>query len=154
MDQILNKVQHLNNMNRVPLKHADKKRQDIYDKSGGLCWYCGDELQKGWHADHFKPILRKSEIVRDYSDSQYSHKSVTTGESERPHLDVEENKVPSCPPCNLFKATFTIEAFRCEIQEQANRARKTSVNFRTAERFGLIEVKSVPVVFWFEKNGF
>ncbi|EPC3581060.1 HNH endonuclease, partial [Citrobacter braakii] len=29
--------------------------------------------------------------------------------------------------------------------------RSYSVNFRTAERFGLVEVVEKPVVFWFEK---
>ncbi|MGD1586410.1 HNH endonuclease, partial [Klebsiella pneumoniae subsp. pneumoniae] len=31
------------------------------------------------------------------------------------------------------------------------RGRKSSVNFRTAERFGLVEVVEKQVVFWFEK---
>ena len=32
----------------------NKKRQGIYDKSGGKCWYCGIELKKGWHMDHLQ----------------------------------------------------------------------------------------------------
>lgn len=67
-------------------------------------------------------------------------------------MDNEENKVPSCPPCNLFKSTFSVEGFRREIKEQVERARNSSVNFRTAERFGLIQTKDEPVVFWFEKQ--
>jgi len=130
----------------------NKKRQAIYDKSGGLCWYCGCELKKGWHQDHLEPIIRESVIVKDLSDSPYSHKYVNNGKSLNPHLDTVSNLVPSCPPCNLFKATFSIEGFRAEIQEQVERARTSSVNFRTAERFGLIIPKNEPVVFWFEKN--
>ena len=131
----------------------NKKRQAIFYKSGGRCWYCGCELQKGWHQDHLEPIIRVSELVRDHSNGQFSHKYVNTGDCRRPHLDTIDNLVPSCPPCNLFKSTFNVEAFRLEIQEQTDRARETSVNFRTAERFGLITVKKEPVVFWFESNG-
>lgn len=40
---------------------------------------------------------------------------------------------------------------RREIEKQIERARAYSVNFRTAERFGLVEVIEKPVVFWFEK---
>jgi hypothetical protein len=40
--------------------------------------------------------------------------------------------------------------FRQEVQRQAERARAYSVNFRTAERFGLIQEVVKPVVFWFE----
>lgn len=39
-----------------------------------------------------------------------------------------------------------------EIKKQTDRARKSSVNFRTSERFGLIELVDKPVVFWFEKH--
>lgn len=37
----------------------NKKRQAIWDKSNGHCWYCGCQLgEKGWHADHFEPVVR------------------------------------------------------------------------------------------------
>nr|WP_233341334.1 DNA Repair ATPase [Escherichia coli] len=39
---------------------------------------------------------------------------------------------------------------RKEISRRVERAVAYSVNFRTAERFGLIEVTEKPVVFWFE----
>jgi 5-methylcytosine-specific restriction endonuclease McrA len=130
----------------------NKKRQAIYDKSGGKCWYCGCELVKGWHADHVEPIIRDFDIVRDNSDSQFTHKTVNNGKSLNPHLDKLDNLVPSCAPCNLFKSTFSIEGFRMEISYQVERARKSSVNFRTAERFGQISIESKPIVFWFELN--
>lgn len=113
----------------------NKKRQEIWNKSGGKCWYCGCDLpEKGWHADHFEPVFRYN------------------GSFDRPERDNKENLVPACAPCNLFKSTFTIELFREQIENQIERGRRSSVNFRTAERFGLIEVTSNPVVFWFEEN--
>lgn len=112
----------------------NKERQQIFDKSDGHCWYCGCNLGKKWHKDHVIPVYRRY------------------GEIEKPELDTIDNLVPSCPPCNLFKGVFSIEEFRQEIQLQVDRCRKSSVNFRTAERFGLIKIVEKPVVFWFEEN--
>ena len=121
-----------------------KRRSSIWEKSGGRCWYCGAHLQeKGWHEDHLDPVLRMSV----YSGNG---KFEPTGEMQKPSNDCEDNKVPSCAPCNLFKSTLSVEEFRVELQKQIERARRSSVNFRTAERFGLISVEEKPVVFWFE----
>jgi hypothetical protein len=122
-----------------------KQRAFVFNKSGGLCWYCGCELpEKGWHADHFEAIRR----YKDFKITDEGIKHFTT--CENPHLDVIENMVPSCRPCNLFKSTFSIEEFRLELSYQVERARKYSVNFRAAERFGIIKIDSKPIEFWFE----
>ena len=131
-----------------------KQRGEVFAKSDGRCWYCGCELpEKGWHADHVEPVIRETIPVRDTSNSPYSHKLVQTGDCYKPERDTIENIVPACAPCNLFKATFTVDEFRRELEAQIERARRSSVNFRTAERFGLLEVTKAPVVFWFEKQG-
>ncbi|MBY8063567.1 HNH endonuclease [Vibrio fluvialis] len=132
-----------------------KKRQAIWDKSGGKCWYCGCELpEKGWHADHFEPVLRTLEIVpREQRKNPHMMEFRHDGGFDRPELDNKDNLVPSCAPCNLFKGTWSLEGFRRQLELQVERARNSSVNFRNAERFGLISVTSNPVVFWFEKNG-
>jgi len=115
-----------------------KQRNLVWNKSGGKCWYCGNGLlDKGWHADHFEPLYRDCGVSGDLY----------------PARDVIDNLVPSCVPCNLFKSVFTVEQFRYEIEQQILRARKSSVNFRTAERFGLIEIKPTTVIFWFEQQG-
>lgn len=127
-----------------------KQRQKVWAKSQGHCWYCGCTLpEKGWHADHVDPVFRDSELVRDEKGQS---KIIPTGTCWKPENDKLENMVPSCAPCNLFKSTFSVEQFRGEISEQINRARRSSVNFRTAERFGQITIKSEPVIFWFEKQ--
>jgi 5-methylcytosine-specific restriction endonuclease McrA len=125
---------------------SSKQRQQVWAKSEGHCWYCGSRLPKrGWHADHVEPVLRES-------DYQQGKGFVQTGDMQAAHRDTIENMVPACAPCNLFKATFTVEEFRREISLQAERGRERSVNFRTAERFGLIEVRQMPVVFWYERH--
>lgn len=129
---------------------SKKQRAELRQKFGGRCAYCGCELpMKGWHADHVEPALRKWEPGERRADG--TRRTVATGELWRPENDVIENLFPACAPCNLFKATFCIEVFREQIAAQAERARAYSVNFRTAERFGLIEVTEKPVVFWFEQ---
>lgn len=138
---------------------SKKDRQIVWNKSGGHCWYCGCVLpEKGWHGDHFKPVFREVERVRTSVSERkalggVTHKYQPTGNVTKPELDTIDNIVPSCAPCNLFKSVFTVEEFRTEIEAQVERARNTSVNFRTAERFGLIEVIDAPVVFWFELSG-
>lgn len=128
----------------------NKRRKAIWDKSGGHCWYCGTQLpEKGWHEDHFEPVYRETVYAKENGRAV----AKPTGNMLKAGRDTEDNKVPSCAPCNLFKSVFSVEEFRQEIQMQVERARKSSVNFRTAERFGLIKTNDDPVVFWFEANG-
>jgi hypothetical protein len=74
-----------------------------------------------------------------------------TGVLERPQNENLDNLFPACAPCNLLKSVYSLEGFRKEIGMQVERARKYSVNFRTAERFGMVQVVPVPVVFFFER---
>jgi len=116
---------------------VNKRRKNVFDKSGGRCWYCGTDLRSGkWHVDHFEPIYRNA--------GQHGHL--------HPEREAPNNEVPACAPCNLFKSVFSVEEFRREIEQQVKRARKSSVNFRTAERFGLIKAEESKVVFWFESQ--
>ena len=127
-----------------------KQRAELRMKFGGKCAYCGCHLpEKGWHADHVEAVYRKLEID-EAARQQGKWKLKQTGEVCRPEHDNYDNLFPACAPCNLFKSVFGIEEYRNQIAMQAGRALKTSVNFRTAERFGLVKVIERPVVFWFE----
>lgn len=130
-------------------KITKAQRNQLRMKFGGKCAYCGCDLpEKGWHADHVAPIRRDFDVV--YSPAHGAHISRSNGKALNPDLHAIENLFPACAPCNLFKATWSIEDMRREITRQIERARSYSVNFRTAERFGLIEVVNKPVMFWFE----
>ncbi|WP_054628711.1 HNH endonuclease [Cronobacter sakazakii] len=132
------------------MKLTKKQRDELRMKFDGRCAYCGCELpEKGWHADHVEPVHRKLEIDEE-ARSKGVWRLKQTGEFYLPHNDKLENLFPACAPCNLFKSVFDIEEFRRQVAFQAGRALKTSVNFRTAERFGLVQVIDKPVVFWFE----
>ena len=136
-----------------------KQRQAILNKSNGHCWYCGEVLpEKGWHVDHLKPVYRNQPKRGSAPDlfgpvpTEIRHLlNCKKDKMDNPENHSFENMVPSCAPCNLFKSVFTLEDFRAELQAQVDRARKTSVNFRTAERFGLIGVNIKPIVFYFER---
>ena len=133
-----------------------KQRQKVYEKSDGHCWYCGHKLpEKGWHADHVEAVYRAPPAMikdRGFGPVPDSIKKLIDDKMEKPQNDHIDNIVPACAPCNLFKSVFSVEEFRREISLQAERARKSSVNFRTAERFGSIEVTNKPITFWFENK--
>lgn len=130
-------------------KITKAQRNQLRMKFGGKCAYCGCDLpEKGWHVDHVEPIRRDFDVV--YSPAHGAHVSRSNGKALNPDLHAIENLFPACAPCNLFKATWSIEDMRREITRQIERARSYSVNFRTAERFGLIRLVDKPVVFWFE----
>ncbi|EDV4563377.1 HNH endonuclease [Salmonella enterica subsp. enterica] len=128
-----------------------KQRERLRMKFGGRCAYCGCVLpEKGWHADHVQAVLRKSERCMKAAEKGI-FRLKTTGEVFRPEADCPENIFPSCAPCNLLKTTYSLEMFRKQVSLQVERGRRSSVNFRTAERFGLISVVNKPIVFWFEQ---
>ncbi|HAB1305677.1 TPA_asm: HNH endonuclease [Salmonella enterica subsp. enterica serovar Enteritidis] len=128
-----------------------KQRERLRMKFGGRCAYCGCMLpEKGWHADHVQAVLRKSERCMKAAEKGI-FRLKTTGEVFRPEADCPENIFPSCAPCNLLKTAYSLEMFRKQVSLQVERGRRSSVNFRTAERFGLISVVNKPVVFWFEQ---
>ncbi|ENN0822804.1 HNH endonuclease [Salmonella enterica subsp. enterica serovar Typhimurium] len=128
-----------------------KQRERLRMKFGGRCAYCGCELpEKGWHADHVQAVLRKSERCMKAAEKGI-FRLKSTGDVFRPEADCPENIFPSCAPCNLLKTTYSLEMFRKQVSLQVERRRRSSVNFRTAERFGLISVVNKPVVFWFEQ---
>ncbi|ELE9628770.1 HNH endonuclease [Salmonella enterica] len=128
-----------------------KQRERLRMKFGGRCAYCGCELpEKGWHADHVQAVLRKSERCMKAAEKGI-FRLKSTGDVFRPEADCPENIFPSCAPCNLLRTTYSLEMFRKQVSLQVERGRRSSVNFRTAERFGLISVVNKPVVFWFEQ---
>ncbi len=126
----------------------NKKRQAIYDKSGGKCWYCGCELVKGWHADHFYPIRRN-----DLSwMSEEAIEAMGAKTCEHPEHDNEANKVPACAKCNIMKSSGTIEDFRMRITQFIESLNSYSTQYKFSKKYGLVEETKKPVVFWFELN--
>jgi 5-methylcytosine-specific restriction endonuclease McrA len=116
----------------------NKKRQQIWDKTGGKCWYCGSDLpEKGWHADHVEPIRRNW-----WEDTCLN-----------PENENEDNKVPTCASCNIQKGPLSVEQFREKISGFINSLNLYHTQYAVAKRYGLITETVQPVVFWFERQG-
>lgn len=88
------------------------------------CAYCGIAPEK-LHIDHVIPVVMGG-------SSQIS------------------NLMPACISCNNYKSSMTVKEFRTNIEQQVERARTQSVNFRLAERFGLISIIRKSIIFLFE----
>lgn len=117
------------------MRITKKQREGIYDKYGGRCSYCGDELQKGWHIDHIEPILRRPD-----------------GSCDNPENENFDNLTPSCPSCNILKGRNTLEGFRRTIQEFTTTMSKYIVQYKFAKRYGLLRETYKQVEFYFEKT--
>lgn len=121
------------------------KRERILAKTNGRCAYCGCQLSKGWHADHMESINRVSTYDRE------KRKFVHTGEVMSPENDHEDNLIAACASCNITKSGMTVERFRGYIERTIDiMNQKHYAAYKFAKRFGLIEEKPKPVVFYFE----
>ena len=99
----------------------------VYNKYGGKCAYCGQEIRYDeMQVDHIKPLYLGG-------------------------ADDESNWAPACRMCNYYKSTKTIEIFREELGKLRDRLEKDFI-FRLALRYGLIRETSGKVQFLFEKE--
>ena len=112
--------------------NSPRQRKLIFDKYGGRCAYCGEELLGGWHIDHITPKhLLELETVKG--------------------LDIRDYCNPSCPSCNISKGGFRLEVWRQELEEKVFRMNRDSSNYRILKRFGLIQETGDGVIFYFER---
>lgn len=105
------------------------QRKEVYEKTGGYCAYCGCVLEiNKMQVDHVRP-LRKGGTN-----------------------DIE-NLLPACRSCNHYKATFTVEQFRENLQQIPKVLYRDNTSYRNAIRYGIIKESKEPVIFYFEKLG-
>lgn len=96
-------------------------RLKIFDMTGGRCYYCGCKLDvKTFEVDHYAPRA--------------------LGGKDK------NNCVPSCRECNSFKSCKTIEKFRSDLQEIANR----NLHTKLLTKYHVYAPKQI--VFWYEKQ--
>ena len=99
------------------------KRRKIFNMLDGRCFYCGCELNyEDFHLDHFKP--KSSGGTRN------------------------DNLVPSCTQCNLFKSNLDIESFRNKI------AMLPFDDFHGKIISKYFNIQPKPIVFYFEEVGY
>ena len=105
------------------------ERKKVFDTYNGHCAYCGTRVTfRGMQIDHVKPLAIGGE-------------------------DTFENMLPACRSCNHYKATMDVEKFREYLSGIPKRVRRDDIAFQVGERYGLVQVNDVPVVFYFEKVG-
>lgn len=114
-----------------------KQRAILREKWGGKCAYCGCDLGDKWHADHIEAV-----------DRQWWKPG---SPASKPENDVLENLNPACPPCNIDKHSMTLEGWRATMQRSNDVLMRDVSTFRRAVRYGLVELKNDPIVFYFEK---
>jgi len=118
-------------------------RKKVHEKYGGQCAYCGKVITlKQMQIDHIIPKRALSETER----------CLIVGGRKFTEYELNDfhNLAPACRPCNNFKSGMPLEDFRHEIAAQPGRLRHYRNQFRLAERFGLVSVNDVRVVFFFE----
>lgn len=135
------------------MKLSTKQRQQVREMFGGKCAYCGCDLpDKGWHADHIKPVDRELKWDRD-PKTGYG-RMVATGKLGYPENGHIGNIYPACAPCNIDKGPNSLEGWRKWIGERiVDGLRRNSSTFRHAERFGRVKIEPGPLVFWLERFG-
>ena len=117
------------------MKKAD--RQSIFDKTEGVCFYCGQCLPQRWHADHFHPVVRSPDGTMKY-----------------PERDNLTNMIPACPQCNKLKNSFSMECFRGIIQKFVSSLNLYTNQYKFAKKYGLVVETEKKVTFWFEDNNY
>lgn len=113
-------------------KLSKAQRESVRVKFGGKCAYCGVDLDAKFNVDHMSPVCR-AHMQRNFD------------------VNAMSNLMPSCFSCNNYKMSYDLEGFRRQLEDQVRMARAYSVNFRLAERFGMIQVVSSKVNFYFER---
>ncbi len=127
------------------MKLTKAQRDIVKARCSGRCAYCGEPLGERWHADHMEAVMRCQEM---WDGEKLVPRP--TG-MIRPHNDTLDNMMPSCVPCNLYKATFDLEGFRQLVSETVGVLGRNSTTYRHARRFGLVTETVKPVVFYFER---
>lgn len=129
------------------MKLTKLERSTLREKFGGRCAYCGQPLGEKWHADHIEAVERKLERVSDAG----VYRLRATREFHKPQNDTLANMNPACPPCNIDKHSLSLESWRAIIERSNEVLARDVSTFRRAVRYGLVQLESKPVVFYFER---
>ena len=123
------------------------ERAELFCMFKGRCAYCGEELGKRWHADHVKAVFRRHKLIRQPGQG-YKTQLVGADCIENDALD---NFMPACAPCNLSKATYTLDQWRDVLAGYVGALDRNAPTYRMAKKHGLIVETHIRVEFYFEK---
>lgn len=131
------------------MKLTKAQRESLRGMYGGRCAYCGRELGAKWHADHVEPVER--ELTWKNVPGQRGGRLVATGRLHRPQNDRLDNLKPACVPCNIDKHSSSLEGWRRRLSALLQVLQDNHSAYRHALRFGFVEPRPGPVVFYFER---
>ena len=125
------------------MRLTKSERETVRMRFNGRCAYCGEPLGPKWHADHLEPVVRETRY-------EQGRGFVPTGTLLRPHLDVIENLMPACIPCNIDKGPESLESWRAGLQRSLEVLHRNHPTYRHAKRFGLVVETGATIRFHFE----
>lgn len=131
------------------MRLTKKQRDDLRNKYGGRCAYCGCELGKTFHADHLEPLERAYHVKTIKNNGKYELE-VRFVADRHPERDDIRNMVPSCAKCNISKSNLPLEKWRDFLGKTVDKLNDRGGMYSHAVRFGLIVETNKPVKFYFE----
>jgi hypothetical protein len=124
------------------------QRETLRQMFGGRCAYCGELLPDRWHADHVQAVVREL-AIKETNRGTYR---LVSGKPSRPELDVMSNFMPACPPCNISKASMSLEHWRAWLAGHIDSLNAFNSVYRMVKKFGLVQETAAPIVFHFERT--
>ena len=123
-----------------------KLREEVYEKYGGRCAYCGCEIEyKDMQIDHIVPFASSiygTEDVRENTISMISNDTINS----------VDNLMPSCRQCNFYKGGLSIEGFRKRLKGELEHTCVNSFQSRLAIKYGILSFNGFNGEFFFEKK--
>lgn len=104
------------------------ERRAVYDKMGGRCAYCGEQL--------------------NYEDMQVDHVVALRSEGE----DDLANMLPACRSCNHYKRSNSLEGWRRILEAMPATLERDCYTYRQAVRFGMVKPTPKKITFCFERR--
>lgn len=127
---------------------SKKTRLLVYEKFGGRCSYCGQELNGKFHVDHLIPIRRNWKYARD-KNGRMTDRVIPDG-CLNPEAETFENYMPACASCNINKHSMSLEEFRSLISGFMKHLNEVNTQYKIAKRYGLVSETKEEVKFYFE----
>lgn len=130
------------------MKLTKTQRENLKQKFGGHCAYCGEELGSKWQADHLEAVERSWEYYKKPNGLLGSRATRMT----KPENDHFDNLMPSCVKCNNDKSSLSLEQWRKLIKDRIRTLNENPkyASYQKAKRFGLVVETDIDVVFYFE----
>lgn len=101
---------------------SKNRRKEIFNLTGGKCFYCGKNLDfENFHIDHFKAKAKGGGQMK--------------------------NMVPACQDCNLTKSSYSVEEFRKIIENYLD----NDIHVRMIDKYMAINKQPIIFYFEKEK---